>query len=675
MKKPQKLLVVLTTMLVAVSLFAYAAFADDATGTTLYGNTTDDKCFYERMVELPNGELLATWCREFPVVTNWQGMKSFYFYKSSDQGKTWNQISELDPEVYDGISRDKIGMPGLYVLPQQMGDYPAGTILFAVSDWNVGSEYCVHIWSSTDGGATWSLHGNLAPRGNNTTSVWEPEFTVSADGRLVCYYSDERQPGYDQCLALEISDDGGRTWNDYKIIAGVSDPNWIRGESPSMWRPGMPRVVKLNNGLYFMAYENIAAGHNGIITCRTSTDGINWGDLDTVGTPVRTADGNEAHQCPEIACIDDGSTYGRIILRGMNDTCSPSKCFTSTDAGQTWQLIDAPLTAVRDESYGSSWSGTFVASQNRLYELNNAHTDSYNEIRFGSGVVLGDQLIVDGADYKLVNAATNYCIDDEAGSLKWGTNLILWEDNGLKTQSWHTKRLTNDVFSLLCNFSSLAMDNPEASQNNGTQIRQWEPNGAAAQGWIFVRDSDGAYRIRNQASGLYLDTENQSTDSHANLVQNSYSDSLTQKWYVERIYEVARFISHNISDCKVYHDSNNRVLIANASAGFNLASSQWRIVPGLASSEGVSFESVDRPGYYLRHCDGKLSISEKEDSDLFNADATWLIRTALDSKDGVSLESYNIAGRYIRHQNSYLIISEISSELDKNDASFTMVTQ
>ena len=106
MKKLQKLLVVLTAMLVAVSLFAYAAFADDATGTTLYGNTTDDKCFYERMVELPNGDLLATWCREFPVVTNWQGMKSFYFYKSSDLGKTCNLVCELDPVAFDVISKD-----------------------------------------------------------------------------------------------------------------------------------------------------------------------------------------------------------------------------------------------------------------------------------------------------------------------------------------------------------------------------------------------------------------------------------------------------------------------------------------------------------------------------------------------------------------------------------------
>ena len=118
MNKLQKRLSAVCFLLAAVVLFAYAAFAEDATGTAIYGDTLENKGFYERMVELPNRDILATWCRKFPVITNWRGMKSFYFYKSSDKGKTWEQFSELDPELYEGISRSKIGMPGLYVLPR-----------------------------------------------------------------------------------------------------------------------------------------------------------------------------------------------------------------------------------------------------------------------------------------------------------------------------------------------------------------------------------------------------------------------------------------------------------------------------------------------------------------------------------------------------------------------------
>lgn len=645
-------------------------------GTTLYGNTTDDMGFYERMVKLPNGDLLATWNREFPVATGWSGMKSFYFYKSSDGGNTWTHYSTLDPSSYTGLSRDKMGMCGLYVFPQALGDFPAGTLLFATSDWNSSSAYCIHLWRSTDGGATWTLHGNLAPRGTNASTVWEPEFSVSSDGRLVCYYSDERQAGYDQCLALETSSDGGLTWSNYTIIVGESDPNWVRGQNESLWRPGMPRVTKLPNGTYFMAYENIAAGHGGIITCRTSSDGINWGNAANLGTAVTAASGESAYQCPAIACVDDGTPYGRLFLRGMNDSCSPSLCFTSTDGGSTWGLIDAPLTAVRKEAVGSAWSGTFVAIGNRLIELNNAYNGSYNEIRCGSGLLYGNQLIVSDADYRLVNTANNYCIDDAGGSTEWGNQLILWPANNLKTQQWHTTQTAaEDYFTLICNFSNLALDNPNGSLTVGQHMVQWDINYSNAQKWRFVPTGTGSFRIQNQRSGYYLDTENQSTASHAYLVQNSYSNSSTQKWTVERVYEIARLRSSNISDCHVYHNSSGRLLIANASTTMGLSSSQWRVVPGIADANCVSFESVDQPGYYLRHYEGNAILSQNDGTTTFAQDATWRKHSALDGAGGVSFETYNYSGIYLRHYNSYLIISQISTALERQDASFFMTLQ
>lgn len=80
--------VVLSLILIA-SFFVLPAAAMDATGTGFFGNVIDDKCFYERAVKLPNGDLLATWCREFPIKTNWSGMKSYIFFKSSDNGSSW----------------------------------------------------------------------------------------------------------------------------------------------------------------------------------------------------------------------------------------------------------------------------------------------------------------------------------------------------------------------------------------------------------------------------------------------------------------------------------------------------------------------------------------------------------------------------------------------------------
>jgi len=664
-------------LLLGVVLLApsFSVRAESVSGVQIYGSSTEDKCFYERAVVLSNGDILATWCREFPVVTGWTGMKSLYFYKSSDDGKTWTQVSTLDPSDYNGLSRDKMGMSGMYVLPRAVGNLPAGTILFALSDWDTSSEYCIHIWRSTDQGVTWQLHSNLAPRGNVTSSVWEPEFILTDEDKLICYYSDERQPGYDQCIAEEISLDGGITWSDYQIIVGTGDPNWVRGVDPSMWRPGMPRVIQMSNGSYFMAYENIANGYGGIISCRTSQDGINWGDVTALGTRVQTSDAQEAHQCPMIACIDDGSTYGRIVLRGMNDTCSPSKCFTSVDGGNTWQLMDAPLTAVRKEAVGSSWSGTFLTKGTVLFEINNIYNDSYNEIRCNTGVLAGENLFVSGAEYVLENAASGYCVDDAGGSLDWGNELIVWNKNGLDTQSWKLEKLTADYFAINCKFSGLNMDNPSGSMIAGQRIVQWDVNGSDAQSWRLLDAGNGTYRIQNQKSQLYLDTENHSTAVHANLVQANYDNISTQKWYVQRLFDTVRLRSANISDCNVYHGSDGKVLIANDSTQMVLKSSQWKVVKGLADENCISLESVDWPGYYLRHYNGNIIISQNDGTELFAQDATWRLQNALNGGSGNSLESYNYPGNYIRHYNSYLKISTIGSDIDRNDASFLLQYQ
>ena len=162
---------------------------------------------------------------------------------------------------------------------------------------------------------------------------------------------------------------------------------------------------------------------------------------------------------------------------------------------------------------------------------------------------------------------------------------------------------------------------------------------------------------------------------HANIAQNSLSDSATQLWKIERIYSIARFRSFNISDCHVYHDTSGALLIANQSTSLGLKSSQWKLVNGLADSNAVSFESVDQPGYYLRHKDGKVIISQNDGTDLFKNDATWIMHEGLSDTSGNSFETYNYSGQYIRHYNSYLIISSITTDLDKLDATFILEKQ
>ena len=103
------------------------------------------------------------------------------------------------------------------------------------------------------------------------------------------------------------------------------------------------------------------------------------------------------------------------------------------------------------------------------------------------------------------------------------------------------------------------------------------------------------------------------------------------------------------------------------------ADQQWRIVPGLADSAGVSFESVSHPGRYLRHFNYELRLDQNDNTAIFRADATFYRTADLADSAWASFRSYNFPDRYIRHYGYVLRIDPVSassSTVAKQDATF-----
>ncbi len=123
------------------------------------------------------------------------------------------------------------------------------------------------------------------------------------------------------------------------------------------------------------------------------------------------------------------------------------------------------------------------------------------------------------------------------------------------------------------------------------------------------------------------------------------------------------------------HAADGTVRIDSEFTAQPLKDSEWRVVPGLADSSCVSLESVNRPGCYLRHRDGRLTLSQDDGTDLMHGDATWKRVPGLADAGCVSLESYNIPGNYIRHRDGVLYITGITSQLDQADATFRQIEQ
>jgi sialidase-1 len=150
------------------------------------------KCNTSRIQELRDGTLLH-------VYDLYPGRP--VLQTSADDGITWKDLRELDPEKAGGR---------LCIVPSPMLEMDDGSWLLAGSTWFPPSNReCVEIYHSPDRGVTWTLWSVI--EGYPPHSLSEPSLVALPDGRMVCYMREERTDGLPGCKAY--STDGGKTWS------------------------------------------------------------------------------------------------------------------------------------------------------------------------------------------------------------------------------------------------------------------------------------------------------------------------------------------------------------------------------------------------------------------------------------------------------------------------------
>ena len=113
------------------------------------------------------------------------------------------------------------------------------------------------------------------------------------------------------------------------------------------------------------------------------------------------------------------------------------------------------------------------------------------------------------------------------------------------------------------------------------------------------------------------------------------------------------------ADYVKHDDSDDLVVIAPITAGSSATDKQdatWVETAGLANPSCVSFESVNKPGYYLRHQNFQFHLQQFDGTTLFTMDATFCPAPG-NSGQGTSFQSVNYPGRYIRQFNSVVYLA------------------
>lgn len=503
----------------------------DENGTAIIyqGNeATDYRCgvIYGRGLQLQAdpeseyyGKIYAT--SEYYQSGRWDGNEHFRFYESSDNGETWQFVGDLydtenNREKYKGSMWSMRHQPDLYELPEDLGDLKKGTIICAGlttsndttaktdSDYD-GSKYTrIDLYYSTDGCRSWNFLGHVTDGGESrcgyASAIWEL-YLYTADGKLYCFYSDERGIDQGQKLVAQSSSDG-KTWSEAFDVVNFTEEN-------EAYRPGMPIVTQMSDGRYVIVYEEYAMNRDGSNKLRSSykiTDDIeNW-NADEHGTIMPWSDGGS----PYIATMNDGTLVcGNLNSSDIyiNTNNLSTNEWTSVYTGQQKSytrcykpLLNGKLLVISSAgSYGAPVTSTLSSGTVTMVRANIIN-------KSGAALSIDNESTTAGA------TAVGSPVSDSP-SQEW---MITYNED-------KTVQFTNVN-------SSLCMGVYEGSVNSGEKAVQWQDLNNDDQCWLLESVDENLYKIVNKNSGMVLTLNSDNT-----VVQKEYTGDDSQLWNISEI--------------------------------------------------------------------------------------------------------------------------------------------
>ncbi|MBE6607189.1 MAG: exo-alpha-sialidase [Ruminococcaceae bacterium] len=302
--------------------------------------TQANRAHYPSVLELKyqpnkenNGKLIGTFCLGDTPVNGGPNTQACVM-ESSDGGKTWEVIARPDETIDTSIKG--ISMAHIYELPAQLGDMPAGTLLYSGNSVNYSRKSHIAVWRSFDCGYTWEEYVIIAEGGGTKEGVWEPFMWYEpSDGYLYCFYSDDSDPRHDQKLVYKRSKDG-KNWSDIVDVCTFNDP---------ADRPGMFVMTKMGNGEYFMVYEYYGS-KNGYVYYKTTKDITSWNPTDPGKQIFASGSSHTIGSSPSCIWTRAGGKHGTLIVTGKWEEGGDGKhrMFVSFDYGKTWETMENPLT-------------------------------------------------------------------------------------------------------------------------------------------------------------------------------------------------------------------------------------------------------------------------------------------------------------------------------------------
>ncbi|WP_330286532.1 RICIN domain-containing protein [Streptomyces sp. NBC_00576] len=573
-----------------------------------------------------NGTLLAT----FEQYTN--STPVFPIYRSTDNGNSWSKISEVaDTQNGWGMRWE----PELFELPTAMGGFPAGTVLAAgdsVPSNRGGTK--IDLYASTDRGQTWTFVTNIATGGeaissNGHTPVWEPYF-LAADGKLIVYYSDQRDTAHGQEIVHQVSTDL-RIWG--PVVDDVSKPNYAD-------RPGMPVVTRLPNSNYVMTHEYCNAPEGGCsVYYKISADPEAFNSA--TDQVLRATDGTIPSGAPFVTWLPTGGPNGTLAVSG--DTVEDLFLNTQNGDPNAWTRIRANVP--RGYSRGllplSDGHSLMVFTGGRA-GVSTLNPVQYSVIDLGGG-------ISDGATYTASNAGSNLMLTIAGGSTTNGTAATQQNADNATDQQWRFVQQPSGYFKILNVASGKVLGVQNQSTANGAKILQWDDNGTLDHEWAVAPHPAGGYNITNRVTGKNLEIPGASTATGTSAGQWSDTGCACQRWNLTQTALPPLGTGQYIL---VNKNSGKYLDIPGASTATNTAAQQYQNSACLCQL--FAFQSAGGGAWTIKNVNSNLNLDIRNSSSTAGAAIVQNTASSADSQKWTLTDAGN--GYYkLRNVNSSLV--------------------
>lgn len=251
------------------------------------------------------------------------------------------------------------------------------------------------------------------------------------------------------------------------------------------------------------------------------------------------------------------------------------------------------------------------------------------------------------------------------------------------SQQWIVEDLGTDQYRIMGATSGRALDINAASTANGARVQLWDDGGGANQRFIFTATDSGYFRVTPVHSGKsvaiggtssavsLLPIWDTSTDDGAIAIQWQSTGGPEQQWRLSATSTVRRLRLSSTSNQYLRHSGFRARVGVDP---FPAQDSQFRIVTGLAGLTGISLESVNFPGHYLRaRPDREVWIEETDGTSGFADSATFRRVPGLSD---TSMHSYRLWAdntRYLRHESGLINVAPAADPAEHADATFAEV--